>query len=83
MDASRSILQNLIKQCFKGKVILLIGARQVGKTTVIKKLQKEINVPSVWLNADEADVLQEFANANTSTQLLQLFGKDNKLVIID
>ena len=42
-----------------------------------------MNVPSVWLNADEADILQELTLAGTSTQLLQLFGKDNKLVIID
>jgi predicted AAA+ superfamily ATPase len=83
MDASRTLLQNLLKQCFKRKVILLIGARQVGKTTLLKKLQQELDVSSIWLNADEADVLQELSTANTSTQLLQLFGKDTKLVIID
>lgn len=83
MDASRTLLQNLLEQCFKRKVILLIGARQVGKTTLLKKLQQELDVSSIWLNADEADVLQELSTANTSTQLLQLFGKDTKLVIID
>ena len=83
MEAYRTLLQNLLKQCFKRKVILLIGARQVGKTTLLKKLQQELDVPSIWLNADEADVLQELSTANTSTQLLQLFGKETKLVIID
>lgn len=83
MDAPRTLLQNLLEQCFKRKVILLIGARQVGKTTLLKKLQQALAVPSIWLNADEADVLQELSTANTSTQLVQLFGKDTKLVIID
>jgi predicted AAA+ superfamily ATPase len=83
MEASRKLFDAISNQCFKGKVIILIGARQVGKTTLLKKLQKEINVPSIWLNADEADILQELTLAGTSTQLLQLFGKDNKLVIID
>ncbi|MEY3451618.1 MAG: hypothetical protein RL711_1444 [Bacteroidota bacterium] len=83
MEANRILYQTILDQCFKAKVIMLIGARQVGKTTLLKKLQKEMNVPSIWLNADEADILQEIAQATTSTQLLQLFGKDNKLVIID
>ncbi|HEY6082047.1 MAG TPA: ATP-binding protein, partial [Chitinophagaceae bacterium] len=38
---------------------------------------------SVWFNADEADILESFSNAVTSTQLLQLIGPNNKLVIID
>ena len=83
MEANRILYQTILDQCFKSKVIILIGARQVGKTTLLKKLHKEMNVPSIWLNADEADILQEIAQATTSTQLLQLFGKDNKLVIID
>lgn len=83
MEANRILYQTILDQCFKSKVIILIGARQVGKTTLLKKLQKEMNVPSIWLNADETDILQEIAQATTSTQLRQLFGKDNKLVIID
>lgn len=83
METNRILYQTILDQCFKSKVIILIGARQVGKTTLLKKLQKEMNVPSIWLNADETDILQEIAQATTSTQLLQLFGKDNKLVIID
>lgn len=79
----RTIKKNIIDSCFKGKVILLIGARQVGKTTLLKEIVKEIDVSSVWLNADEADILNEFTNAVTSTQLLQLIGKNNKLAIID
>jgi uncharacterized protein len=78
------LIQNQIKeQCFKGKAIILLGARQVGKTTVLKQIQKEFDVPSNWLNADEGDVKNALDNANTSTQLLNIMGANNKLVIID
>lgn len=79
----RDLQKNILNTCFKGKVILLLGARQVGKTTLLKEVISQIKEPSVWLNADEADVLQAFETANTSTQLLQLIGVGNKLVIID
>lgn len=64
----------------KGKAIILIGARQVGKTTVLKDLfgTKE-NV--MWLNADESDVRNLFDNV-TSTRLRAIF-RDNNIVVID
>lgn len=79
----RDLRQNILNSCFKGKVILLLGARQVGKTTLLKELVTQMNVPYVWLNADEADILRAFEMAGTSTQLLQLIGADNKLVVLD
>ncbi len=83
MMIRRDLLQNILNQCFKGKVMLLLGARQVGKTTLLKELITLSKVSHIWLNADEADVLQAFEMANTSTQLLHLIGQNNKLVIID
>ncbi|MCH7397991.1 ATP-binding protein [Belliella sp. DSM 107340] len=80
---NRELLNKIIDNCFKGKVILLLGARQVGKTTLLEELTKKINQPSAWLNADEADILEAFTDAKTSTQLIQLIGPNNKLVIID
>lgn len=79
----RDLKKRMLSAFFKGKTILLIGARQVGKTTLLREVAKEANVPFVWFNADEADVLSDFANANTSSQLLQLVGRQNRLVIID
>lgn len=79
----RGLAENIISSCFKGKAILLLGARQVGKTTMLKHILDKIQEPSIWFNADESDVLQSFINATTSTQLLQLIGPNNKLVVID
>ena len=48
----RKLLESIQQQCFKGKVIILLGARQVGKTTLLKELVKKVNSPFVWLNAE-------------------------------
>jgi predicted AAA+ superfamily ATPase len=80
---SRILYDEIKNICFKGKVILLIGPRQVGKTTLLKKLHADFDVPSIWLNVDEADVMQSLSDADTSTKLRQLVGFKTKLVIID
>lgn len=80
---NRTIKNRILSACFQSKVILLIGARQVGKTTLLREVIKETEVPSVWLNADEEDILTAFEIAKTSTQLLQLIGFQTKLVVID
>lgn len=79
----RKLLRQLKEMCFRGKAILLIGPRQVGKTTLLRSLQGELDVESEWFNADEGDVLELFTSAHTSTELLQIVGKNTKLVIID
>lgn len=78
----RIIQQEIEQNLFKNKVILLIGARQIGKTTLLKQVLLNCKEKSLWLNADESDVKRKLENATTSTQLLQLFG-NAKLIVID
>jgi uncharacterized protein len=80
---SRTITEKLLQAFYKKKVIILLGARQVGKTTLLKELVKQANKPTMWFNADEADILEAFSSAVTSTQLIQLIGTKSQLVIID
>jgi uncharacterized protein len=79
---SRIIQQNIEQNLFKQKVILLIGPRQIGKTTLLREVVKNSTAKSLWLNADEMDIKQQLEAATTSTQLLQLFGSA-KLIVID
>jgi predicted AAA+ superfamily ATPase len=74
--------QEIEKNLFKNKVLLLIGARQIGKTTLLKQVLLNCKEKSLWLNADESDIKRKLENATTSTQLLQLFG-NAKLIVID
>ena len=76
----RNIHQKITDKLFKGKVIILLGPRQVGKTTLLKELIKDRN-DALWLNADEPDIQAVFENA-TSSRLKNYFGT-NKLVVID
>ncbi|MBK9736367.1 MAG: ATP-binding protein [Saprospiraceae bacterium] len=70
----------IIDQLFRNKVILLLGARQTGKTTLLKQIAKQYDAV-LWLNGDEYDIQERFKNP-TSTQLKALIGR-HKMVIID
>lgn len=41
----RDLQKSIVSSCFKGKAILLIGARQVGKTTLLKEAAKQLDIP--------------------------------------
>jgi len=71
----------ITKKLFKGKTIILLGPRQSGKTTLLQKISKEMDLPTKWFNADEPDVRQILSNTS-STRLKSLIG-NNTLVIID
>ena len=76
-DIQKSIEDNL----FKNKVIIIYGARQVGKTTLVKEIQKKYLNESIYLNCDEPDIKNSLTN-KTSTELKNYFG-NSRLVIID
>jgi predicted AAA+ superfamily ATPase len=82
MYIQRAIEKIIKKSLFQGKIIILYGARQVGKTTLVKKLAEEIGKPYGYFNCDELDVLSQFQNANNSLALRQLIGSQ-KLIVID
>jgi predicted AAA+ superfamily ATPase len=65
---------------FKGKVVVVYGARQVGKTTIIKNLQKKYP-DSVYLNCDEPDVRE--ALTDVSSVEIKSFIGDKKIVFLD
>lgn len=77
----RSIKPSVQKAMFKGKAIIIYGARQVGKTTLMREIERDSNVPSLYLNCDEPDVRQALAE-KTSTELKAFIGK-TKLLLID
>jgi uncharacterized protein len=77
----RTIQDSIEQSLFKEKAIIIYGARQVGKTTLIMALQQDTAVPSIYLNCDEPDIRRSLSD-KTSTELKMLIG-NNKLVLID
>jgi predicted AAA+ superfamily ATPase len=75
------IIEQLIKDDFgRGKIIVLMGARQVGKTTLFDSVVSgSSNV--LRLNCDNYDDRSDLEN-KTSTELRQLMG-NHEVVIID
>lgn len=78
----RRQLQTVIeKKLFKGKAIILIGARQVGKSTLLAQITKDREEAVLILNCDEPEVKEMLTNINTP-ELKMLIG-NNKIVLID
>ena len=77
---TRILKQTINRDLSLNKTIILLGARQVGKTTLLNELcanEKELLV----FNGDEPDTRELLSNV-TSAQLKNLFGKA-KTVVID
>lgn len=76
----RAIKTNLEGKLGKGKAIILMGARQVGKTTFLNDLCRDKD-DLLWLNGDESDVQSLFENIS-AVRLKAVFG-NKKTIVID
>jgi len=77
----REILDSVDGRLFKGKLIVIYGARQVGKTTLLKEIANKYSNERIFLNCDEPDIRELLTNV-TSTKLKNLVGQ-KKLILID
>lgn len=79
----RNVEKEIKLSMFKGKAIIVFGARQVGKTTMIENiLKKELKENKVlYLNGDDTDVRQLFIEYN-EIKLKNLIG-DKSILFID
>ena len=77
---ARKILQHIENDFGKGKIIVMTGARQVGKTTLYDAITSKVP-RCLLLNCDNYDDRQDL-EAKTSTELRQLIA-DYPMVVID
>lgn len=77
----RSLQQVIESRLFKGKAVLLFGARQTGKSTLIDIILADQSRGHLVMNGDDADVRDILAQA-TATKLKALIGK-NEILVID
>jgi hypothetical protein len=81
MLVKRAIQDDMEKVLFQGKIVVLYGARQVGKTTLVKKIMETYSNDCFYLNCDELDVRNALTD-KTSTELKSFIGS-RRLVVID
>jgi predicted AAA+ superfamily ATPase len=74
----RIIEAKIAQRLDKGKAILIIGPRQVGKTTLINSILE--NRPHLFLDGDDSTVRNLLTNPNTE-QLKSIIGNHNILFI--
>lgn len=81
-DMIKRTISDLIRsRLFTGKSILLLGPRQVGKTTLMKMIQESSEGNVLWLNGDNPDDRELLENINSS-RAMEIF-PPNSLLIID
>lgn len=77
----RSIEKNIRHRMLDGKAIIIMGARQVGKTTLIRQILEGSDESAFWFNGDEADTRNLFENIS-ATRLKNLIG-NHQIIVID
>lgn len=77
----RQIQENIEKTLFKGKIVVIYGARQVGKTTLVREIMNQYPDDSAYFNCDEPDIRSNLID-KTSTELKNFLG-NKKLIILD
>lgn len=75
----RELLDIIQKRYNRGKAILVVGPRQVGKTTLIKELLKDKNY--LFLDGDDIEIRNTLATVNTE-QLKAIIG-NFKFIFVD
>lgn len=75
----RILENNLKRHFFRGKALIIVGSRQIGKTTLLKKVIEEEKV--VYFNCDNPTE-RELLNDKDIEQLQALIG-ENRIIAID
>ena len=79
MIIKRWLKAEIVKSLKDKRVTILYGARQVGKTTLVKELISEYN--GTYFSCDEPDIREAFSNKTSSE--MKDFIKDAKFIVLD
>lgn len=81
MYIKRKLEETVIKHLFRQKAIIILGARQVGKSTLMNHMIDQLDQPVLHLNCDDPDVRNILTDINSAN--LRLLLGQNKVVLID
>lgn len=82
MYIPRTIEPKIKDWLFKGKIILIYGARQTGKSTTVKRILGNYPGENKYLNGDETATQKLFEQAGDASVLTKIIGRP-KIVVID
>lgn len=77
----RQLEEIILAKLFQGKVVIVLGPRQVGKSTLLKLIQQKRDEKVLFLNCDFNDIRKQLTEPGIN-DLRRLIG-DHRLVFID
>ena len=81
MHIERKLRPIIDSKLFKGKAIIILGARQVGKSTLMNYVSDNLKLPTLKLNCDDSEIRNLLKDINSFN--LKLLIGSNKLILID
>ncbi len=78
---NRQLQKNIEKALFKGNIIIIYGARQVGKTTLVKQIIENSNKKSKYLNCEILSIRSQLKDPEP--EKLKFFLGDAELIVLD
>lgn len=76
---NRGLETQVSKWLFKNKILIIYGARQVGKTTLVKRILSEKGNLKNYFNCEELSTKDIIESANA--ERMKMFFGDNKLIV--
>jgi predicted AAA+ superfamily ATPase len=73
--------QNIRQWLGKGKAIIVIGPRQVGKTTLVRQISQDLDKNALWLTGDDPETRSLLDNISLA-RLQNLLGQ-HEVVVVD
>jgi predicted AAA+ superfamily ATPase len=80
MQITRAIEQRFFNKIQAGKVIILLGARRVGKSAFLNIIKTKINEPILSLNGDD-HLSHALLEIQSTSNYMRMLGKTRFLII--
>ena len=74
-------IENLRQLIMPGKVVVIYGARRVGKTTLVEKFLESVDASVLFVNGDDI-VVRQYLESQSINKLRDFVG-DHSLLVVD
>jgi uncharacterized protein len=78
---ARAQHRNITEWLGKGKAVVVVGPRQVGKTTLVRQITQHLDQKTLWLTGDDPEARSLLDNISLAR--LQVLVGQNQVVVVD